>query len=256
MRRSIVVISLLPAMLCTVADMPAATRSSRYDRQPAREADNGNEPAEEPARRVRMTSRISRPQFLGDANSVTAKVNEFEGLGEALNKIGIAGEKESREWIRDALENRIRLAEIVQEQAVEELGLVRELAVKEEAVETVAAIDAIMLERYERYRATVTKMEEKLRRMRAGERGRTDARVSRRGTRSRYRDEGRYGDRYGERNAYRGQNRYSEEQRAYPEREGYGEDYRYSNRYRGRVTDEQPEEEEQTGGQEGETREQ
>ena len=260
MKRSILMISLLLAALFAAADTPAATRSSRYYRQPAREADNDYEPAEETRRRPRPTSRITRPQFLGDANSVTAKVNEFEGLGEALNKIGTAGEQESREWMRGAIEERIRLAEVVQKQMVEELALIRELAVKDEAEQTVAAIDAVMLERDERYRAMVTKMEERLRRMRAGERGRADPRTSRRGARSRYRDEGRYSDRYnqryGERNGYREQNRYYQEQRSYPERQRYEEDYRYTHRYGKRARDEQPEDEEQPEEQDSKTKEQ
>jgi len=257
-RRSIVAVSLLLGVLFTVADMPAATRSSRYYRQPARNSGNGYEPVDEPRRPVRVTSRISRPQFLGDANSVTAKVKEFEGLAESVDKVGTAGRQESREWMRGSLEDRIRLAEVVQGQAVEELGLIRELAAKEGAKETVAAIDAIVLERYERYKAMVTRMEEQRRRMRYGERVRPDARSVRRGGRSRYGDEGRYwdryGGRYGARGGYREQDRYYEDRRLYPERERYGENYRYGNRYRGRVPDEQLEDRERVDEQDSRTK--
>jgi len=258
-RRSILMVSLLLGAVLIVADMPAAVRSSRYYRQPAREPDNGYDLAEEPGRPVRMTSRITRPEFLGDSNSVTGRVKEFEGLGESLDKVSTAAQQESREWMRVAIEERIRLAEVVQEQALEEFSLIRELATNEGAKETVAAIDGILLERDERYRTMVTRMEERLRRMRAGERGRIDPRASRRGARSRYRDEGRYGDQYNQRRGHRGQERY-EDPRYYRQRNRYEDNYRYEDRYRGRttyrgrVTEEQPEEE-QTNEKDSKTRE-
>lgn len=96
-----------------------------------------------------------------DPNAVRTKIKEFEGLGEVLAEINTAGETEIREWTRGRLDDRFDLVLAAQKQNIAELKLLRELAVKEKAVQTTAAIDGILLDRQERFRGVIKELESK-----------------------------------------------------------------------------------------------
>jgi hypothetical protein len=103
---------------------------------------------------------------IADPNAVRAKIKEFEGLGEALAEINMAGENEIREWTRGRLDDRFNLVLAAQKQNIAELKFLRELAVKEKAVQTTAAIDGVLLARQERFKGLIKELESKSERFR------------------------------------------------------------------------------------------
>jgi hypothetical protein len=139
--------------------------------------------------------------FLADPNAISAKVKEHEGLEKALGKVTKGGLKEGREWGRGPVEERIGLAELVHKQVVDELVLIRQVAVEEGALKTVAASEALLLDRQERFEKVFGKLERSMRR--AGRSGR--GRRGRRDMRYRYREPGGNQQAYDERTYRNGQ---------------------------------------------------
>ena len=223
MKRLLMLLSVLLLVFFVVVDVVAVARTRGY-RTPSRQRGSGYGAVRRPMRRIDPNSLISLPEFLSDSNAIKAQVKAFEGLDKALEKVDTQSRDETRQWMRGPVEEGMKLAQAVQEQVVEELTLVRELAVKDGAKKTVAAIDALMLERHQRYGMMLTRMERERRKMLYGEQGRGDRYDERdAGRRGMYDERDRYGDRgrYGDRDTYRRPERYYDRGR-YESREGYG----------------------------------
>lgn len=178
----------------------------------------------EPRQRQDANPLADELSFLADANTVRSKLKGFKGLEQEVDGLSSSGEKMMREWTRGPAGEKADLAEAVHQQVIEELVLIRKLAVEEGANKTIAAIDGLLLARQERYGKVLDKMEAEKKRMRRyerrGRRGRTRSRSMRNrqleedmgmyqqeGT---YRDRGRdpyqerdYGDRRSRRRSYR-----------------------------------------------------
>jgi predicted RNase H-like nuclease (RuvC/YqgF family) len=103
-----------------------------------------------------------------DPNAVRAKIEEFKGLSEALEKIGEERKDEISKWTLSR-EEKLDLALAVQKQITEELKLLRELAIKEGAVKTTAAINGILLDRQERFKDVIEELEKESKRFRLRE---------------------------------------------------------------------------------------
>lgn len=101
-----------------------------------------------------------------DPNTIKAEIEKFAGLDNALNQLNIKGSDEIREWTRDKLDDRLDLALAMQAQIATEFKFLRELAVKENAKETVAAIDGILLNRQNRFKSVLEELEKNNRRLR------------------------------------------------------------------------------------------
>ena len=101
-----------------------------------------------------------------DANAVRARIEQFEGLEEALNKVTRESKNEMREWTRGTAEDKLDLVQAVQEQVTVEFNFLRELAVEEGAVKTTAAIDGLLADRQERFGKIIKKMENDRERLR------------------------------------------------------------------------------------------
>ena len=101
-----------------------------------------------------------------DPNAVRARIEEFEGLNEALEQIDTESKGEIREWTRSRTEDKLNLALAVQKQITAEFNFLRELAVEEGAVKTTAAIDGILLDRQERFKDVIEKFEKERERLR------------------------------------------------------------------------------------------
>jgi glutaredoxin 2 len=133
------------------------------------------EPVKEPepkktadANTVTDVNTVADANAITDPNAVRAKIGEFEGLAEALEKINAEGGIEINEWTRGRLDDRLDLALAMKKQIAAELQFLRELAVKEGAVQTTAAIDGILLSRQERFKGVIEELErnsERLRRL-------------------------------------------------------------------------------------------
>jgi hypothetical protein len=101
-----------------------------------------------------------------DANSVRARIDKFEGLGGSLEQLSKDSGDEIREWTRGRLDDRLELALAMQKQITAEFKFLRELAVKEGAGETTAAIDGILLDRQQRFKGVIDELEKNSERLR------------------------------------------------------------------------------------------
>jgi hypothetical protein len=130
------------------------------------------EPVKEPepkktanANTVTDVNTAAEANVITDPNAVRAKIEKFEGLSEALDRINTASSDEISKWTLGR-EEKLDLALAVQKQITEEFKFLRELAVKEKAAETAAAIDGILLDRQERFKDVIEKLEKETERYR------------------------------------------------------------------------------------------
>jgi len=215
MRRLSVILVLIGGFLIT-AELFAQIRQRDYLRNVPRRFDRGSEMRRPPQRMRRpaldVNSLLPRPQFLADSNAVQSRLKEFKEVRKSVAQLENSGEKVNRYWMHKTLEDRIDLAQNVEKQAVAELSLLRKLAEEEGAEQTVAAIDAIILSRQQRYKNVLTKIHRK--NLRYG------ARDTRNGIRDRrdMRDRSRYGNRYNSRYGRERYNRYDERRDRYDRR--------------------------------------
>ena len=119
---------------------------------------------------------VADANAVADPNAVRAKIKEFEGLGEALEKINTTSGNEISEWTRGRLDDRFDLILAAQKQTIAEFKFLRELAVKEGAVKTTAAIDGILLDRQERFKNVIEELEKESKRFRLREEKRKEQR--------------------------------------------------------------------------------
>lgn len=97
---------------------------------------------------------------ISDPNAVKAKIEKFEGLSGALSLLNSASSDEISKWTSSSREEKLDIALAVQKQITEEFKFLRELAVKEGAAKTTAAIDGILLDRQERFKNVIEKLEQ------------------------------------------------------------------------------------------------
>jgi hypothetical protein len=137
---------------------------------------------------VADTNAVADANAITDPNAVRAKIKEFKGLSEALNQIDMESKDEISKWTLSK-EEKLELALAAQKQITAEFKFLRELAIKEGAVKTTAAIDGILLSRQERFKGVIEELErnsERLRRLTEREEKRKELR-ERSGGRSRER---------------------------------------------------------------------
>jgi len=160
-----------------------------------------------------MTERIDVKTIL-DANAVVVTdpkaikdpIKAFAALEEALANVEKQSEKEITEWINGLEGITTNIIKVVYEQIGAEFDFVRKQAVEETAGKTTAAIDGVLLNRNERFKKIVEKMQE--------EEIRRELMESRRGGRSRRSTRGRTGTRdSGYNSTYNGGTRYQDNTR-------------------------------------------
>jgi hypothetical protein len=118
------------------------------------------EPVKEPA-----SPKTADANAIADPNAVRAEIENFEGLGQALKRIDVGSKDEISKWTLGR-EEKLDLALAVQKQITAEFNFLRELAVKEGAAKTTAAIDGILLDRQERFKDVIEKLEKESERYR------------------------------------------------------------------------------------------
>jgi hypothetical protein len=153
---------LIPAFGKPAVNMPPQTGEQKEE--PAQEL--GLKKAAD-VNAVAGVNAVSDANAAADPNAVRAKIEKFEGLGDALKQIDAASSDEISKWTLSR-EEKLDLALAVQKQITAELNFLRELAVKEGAVKTTAAIDGILLDRQERFKDVIEKLgkeNERLRRL-------------------------------------------------------------------------------------------
>jgi Na+-transporting methylmalonyl-CoA/oxaloacetate decarboxylase gamma subunit len=110
-------------------------------------------------------NKIADANTATDANAIRARVEEFEGLDRALGQIDRKGKEEIREWKRRT-EDKLDLILAVQEQITAEFNFLRELAVEEGDVKITVAIDKMLLDRQERFKEVIERLEKERERLR------------------------------------------------------------------------------------------
>jgi hypothetical protein len=106
---------------------------------------------------------------IADPNAVRAEIAKFSGLDKTLERINTKSNDEVKEWTKGKLDDRLELILAVRKQITEEFNFLKELAVKEGAVKTAAAIDGILLDRQERLKAVTEELEKESKRFRVRE---------------------------------------------------------------------------------------
>lgn len=84
----------------------------------------------------------------------------YEDLELALEKLDRENQQEIRDWMEIQAERRIRITNRIYDRITGEFNLVRDVAVKEGAVETVKAVDLVLKSREERITRILNRMEE------------------------------------------------------------------------------------------------
>ncbi|MCJ7778278.1 MAG: hypothetical protein MUP16_08200 [Sedimentisphaerales bacterium] len=148
--------SLIPAFGQLEEKAPNAQTEKQME-EPAKEA--------EPKKTADVNT-AADANAVADPNAVRAKIKEFEGLGEALEKINANSGNEISEWTQGRLDDRLDLVLAMKKQITAEFKFLRELAIKEGAVKTTAAIDGILLDRQERFKDVIEKLEKESERVR------------------------------------------------------------------------------------------
>jgi pyruvate/2-oxoglutarate dehydrogenase complex dihydrolipoamide acyltransferase (E2) component len=108
---------------------------------------------------------VADANAVADPNAVRAKIEKFEGLSGALAQINTESSDEISKWTLGR-EEKLNLALAVQKQITAEFKFLRELAVKEGAAKTTAAIDGIVLDRQKRFKDVIEKLEKETERYR------------------------------------------------------------------------------------------
>lgn len=131
------------------------------------------EPVKEPepkktadANTVTDVNTVADANAVADPNAVRAKIEKFEGLSGALAQINTESSNEISKWTQGRLDDRFDLILAAQKQTIAEFKFLRELAIKEGAVKTTAAIDGILLDRQERFKGVIEELGKKSERLR------------------------------------------------------------------------------------------
>lgn len=141
------------------------------------------------------TSKAADVNEIADPNAVRAEIAKYAGLDKAMEKINAKSSEEIREWTRGKLDDRYELVLAVRKQIAEELNFLKELAVKEGAVKTAAAIDGILLDRQERLKDVTEELEKESKRFRVREEKRREMQERSSGRTREYKREPRTRDR-------------------------------------------------------------
>ena len=114
---------------------------------------------------VNMT--VADTNIPGEPNAEDLQAKMLEDIDKAFEELKRGGQKEERGWLQLKAEKKTELVKAVQKQLLDELNVLREIAVEEKAVKTTAAIDKLLGDRQERFKKVFERMdveEEKTRR--------------------------------------------------------------------------------------------
>jgi len=99
-----------------------------------------------------------------DPNKVMAAIKAFEGLQQQLDRLEASSRNEVQEWLRQStFDHRTQILRAVENQMRQELLLLRQLAAEEKANKTLAAIDGVLLQRQQRFRTIMERLQQQSR---------------------------------------------------------------------------------------------
>jgi hypothetical protein len=111
------------------------------------------------------SNKISEEKAALDPNAVKTEIEKFEGLDGELEDVNAESADEIDKWTRSR-EIKLDLALATQKQITAEFDFLKEIAVKEGAVKTAAAIDGILLDRQERFKGVIEELQKESERYR------------------------------------------------------------------------------------------
>jgi hypothetical protein len=94
-----------------------------------------------------------------EPNEEDPHVKMLKDIEKAFENLKRGSQREGREWMRLKGEEGMDLVKAVQKQLLDELNVLREIAVEEDAVKTTAAIDKLLADRQERFEKVLKRME-------------------------------------------------------------------------------------------------
>jgi len=106
---------------------------------------------------VNMTVADTNIPVEPNAEDLQAKM--LEDIEKAFEELKRGSQKEERGWLQLKAEKKTELVKAVQKQLLDELNVLREIAVEEKAVKTTAAIDKLLGDRQERFKKVFERME-------------------------------------------------------------------------------------------------
>jgi len=106
---------------------------------------------------VNMTGADANIPKEPNAEDLQAKM--LEDIEKAFEELKRGSQREERGWMQLKAEKKTELVKAVQDQLLDELNVLREIAVEEEAVKTTAAIDKLLGDRQERFKKVLKRMD-------------------------------------------------------------------------------------------------
>jgi len=94
-----------------------------------------------------------------EPNAEDLQAKMLEDIEKAFGELKRGSQKEERGWLQLKAEKKMELVKAVQKQLLDELNVLREIAVEEEAVKTTAAIDKLLGDRQERFKKVLERMD-------------------------------------------------------------------------------------------------
>ena len=155
------IISMLLIVFFSSAFALGSNAESAVDVQQTTQLEEPAQEADVDANAVVDVNAVVDANTVVDANVAEEEI-EPEWIGKlkrALEKIDNRARKETREWLRGTVSERLDLAKTVQNQTAAELNFIRKFAVEEEAVKTTEAIDRLLANRDGRFEIIIRKME-------------------------------------------------------------------------------------------------
>ncbi len=106
---------------------------------------------------VNMTGADANIPKEPNAEDLQAKM--LEDIEKAFEELERGSQKEERGWLQLKAEKKTELVKAVQKQLLDELNVLREIAVEEGAVKTTAAIDKLLGDRQERFEKVLERLD-------------------------------------------------------------------------------------------------
>jgi len=94
-----------------------------------------------------------------EPNAEDLQAKMLEDIEKAFEELKRGSQKEERGWLQLKAEKKTELVKAVQKQLLDELNVLREIAIEEKAVKTTAAIDKLLGDRQERFKKVLKRMD-------------------------------------------------------------------------------------------------
>ena len=127
--------------------------------------ENGKSSDNEDSYEVAQPTDETQATASADSNDPNLGRRRFAGLQDAIAKLDSGDQDEVRQWMRIRMEKRVAMMKDVQGRYTKELNFIRSLAMKENAMETVSAIDQLLEKKIQRMEKVLEEIDKEKRRL-------------------------------------------------------------------------------------------